>query len=313
MWRLMLGVLLMWVGGVYGQDYPNRPIRIVTSGIGGSNDIPARLIAQALTVSMGQPVIVENRPSGLIPGQIVSQAPPDGYTLLVAGGAFVIGPFLQKTPYDPVKDFVPVTLVSRQPSVLVVHPSLPVKSIPELITLAKTRPGELNYGASGIGSTSHLAAELFNSMANVKIIRINYKGPTPLLIDLIGGQVQLTFATASSVAPYLNPGKLKALAATSAEPSALALGLTTVAASGLPGYAIESNQIVLAPAKTPDAIVKRLHFEIVRYLNLTETKEKFFNAGTEVVGGSPEQLAAAMKSEIARMGKVIKDAGISAN
>jgi tripartite-type tricarboxylate transporter receptor subunit TctC len=240
----------------------------------------------------------------------VSKAPPDGYTLLIDAASFWIGPLLQETPYDPVKDFAPVTLTDSAPNVLVVNPSLPVKSVKELIALAKARPGELNYGSSSTGSTPHLAAELFNMMAGVKIVRVPFKGSGPAVISLLGGQVQLMFATAGSVAPHVKSGRLRALAVASLQPSALAPGLPTIAASGVPGYEAVAFEGMFAPAKTPVAIIDRLNQEIVRVLNRAEVKERFFNAGVETVGSTPEEFAAAIKSNVAKWGKLIKDAGI---
>ena len=240
----------------------------------------------------------------------MSKAPPDGYTLLIDAASFWIGPLLQETPYDPVKDFAPVTLTDSAPNVLVVNPSLPVKSVKELIALAKARPGELNYGSSSTGSTPHLAAELFNMMAGVKIVRVPFKGSGPAVISLLGGQVQLMFATAGSVAPHVKSGRLRALAVASLQPSALAPGLPTIAASGVPGYEAVAFEGMFAPAKTPVAIIDRLNQEIVRVLNRAEVKERFFNAGVETVGSTPEEFAAAIKSNVAKWGKLIKDAGI---
>ena len=305
-----VGVVLLGTGAVSGQDYPNKPIRIVSAAGGGATDVAARLIAQGLSGPLGEPVIIDNRPSNLV-GEVVAKSPPDGYTLLFIGSAFAIGPLLQKTPYDPVKDFAPISLTSSSPNLLVVHPSLPVKSVKELIALAKARPGELNYGSGPAGSSPHLDAELFKSMAGVNIVRIPYKGGAPALNALMGGEVQLMISPAGSVSAHLKSGRVRALAVTSAQPSALLPGLPTVAAS-LPRYESGSTHGIYAPAGTPEAIINRLNQEIVRLLNRADTKEKFLNAGIEVIGSSPEQFAASMKSEIAKWGKVIKDAGIKA-
>jgi tripartite-type tricarboxylate transporter receptor subunit TctC len=308
-WMFSIGMMVLGAGVVFGQNYPNKPIRIVASAAGGSGDFAARLIAQGLSGVLSQQVVVDNR-GGVIPGEIVSKAPPDGYTLLIDAASFWIGPLLQETPYDPVKDFAPVTLTDSAPNVLVVNPSLPVKSVKELIALAKARPGELNYGSSSTGSTPHLAAELFNMMAGVKIVRVPFKGSGPAVISLLGGQVQLMFATAGSVAPHVKSGRLRALAVASLQPSALAPGLPTIAASGVPGYEAVAFEGMFAPAKTPVAIIDRLNQEIVRVLNRAEVKERFFNAGVETVGSTPEEFAAAIKSNVAKWGKLIKDAGI---
>jgi tripartite-type tricarboxylate transporter receptor subunit TctC len=308
-WMFPLGMMVLGAGMVFGQNYPNKPIRIVASAAGGSGDFAARLIGQGLSGALGQQVVVDNR-GGIIPGEIVSKAPPDGYTLLIDAASFWIGPLLQETPYDPVKDFAPVTLTDSAPNVLVVNPSLPVKSVKELIALAKARPGELNYGSSSTGSSPHLAAELFNMMAGVKIVRVPFKGSGPAVISLLGGQVQLMFATAGSVAPHVKSGRLRALAVASLQPSALAPGLPTIAASGVPGYEAVAFEGMFAPAKTPVAIIDRLNQEIVRVLNKAEVKERFFNAGVETVGSTPEEFAAAIKSNVAKWGKLIKEAGI---
>ena len=292
------------------QEYPVRAIRIITPGVGGSSDFTTRLLAQAITGPLGQQIVIDNRPTGPIPGEIASKAAPDGYTLLLSGGSFVIGPLVQKTSYDPITDFVAISLISTQPSVLVVHPSMPVNSVKELIALAKARPGAMNYSMAGIGSSGHLAAELFKYMAKVDVAQINYKGAGAALTDLLAGQVHMTFATAASVVPLMKSGRLKALAVTSAKPSALFPGLPTVASSGLPGYETVSNLGLLAPAGTPQPIIARLSMEVIRAMKLPDIKEKLMNAGTEAVGSTPAEFEATMKAEMSKMGKVIKSAGI---
>jgi tripartite-type tricarboxylate transporter receptor subunit TctC len=312
-WMVSIGLMILCAGVVSGQNYPNRPIRLVTGGVGGGLDFTSRLIAPRLSERLGQQVIVDNRGgSVIIPAQIVAQASPDGYTLLLYSNTMWLVPFMQdNVPYDTVRDFSPITLMEMSPNILVVNPSLPVKSVKELIDLAKARPGALNYAASGSGSASHLAAELFKAMAGVNIMGISYKSPGPAFISLIGGEVQLMFNSAGSVMPHLKSGQLRPLAVTSAQPSILLPGLPTVAAT-VPGYEAVITKGIFAPAKTPAAIIKRLNQEIVRILNRAEVKEKFSNAGIEVVGSSPEELSAMIKSETARLGKVIKDVGIRA-
>ncbi len=315
--RLAVQVLLLaWAGGLAapasGQDYPSRPVRIVTSGAGGGNDLQARVVARGLSAALGQQVIVENRPSGVIPGEIVSKASPNGYTLLLYNNALWTGPLIQKTPYDPVKDLAPLTTVTIAPNILVVNNLLPVNSVADLIALARSKPGELNYASSGTGASNHLAAELFNTMAGVRIVRIGYKGANQGLNDLIAAQIQVMFPSAGAVAPHVKSGRVKGLAVTSAERSRLAPQLPTVAASGLPGYESLAIYGMFLPAGTPRALVTRLNSEIVKILGAVDVKEKFFNIGMETIGGSPEQLAALVKSEMVRMGKLIKDAGIVA-
>ena len=305
----LVGVIVLGAGVVSGQDYPNKPIRIVTGPAGGGSDFTARQIAQRITTTLGQPVVIDNR-SGVTQGEVVSKAPPDGYTLFVAGSNVWIDPLLQKTPYDTVRDFSPITLAVTSPNILVIHPSLPVKSVKDLIALAKARPGELNYAANAPGSSAHLAGELFKAMAGVNIVAVPYKGGGPAVIGLLGGQVQLMFATSASVTPHIRSGRVRALAITSGELSALLPGLPTVAASGVPGYEMMGKTGMFAPVKTPAAIIKRLNQEIVRALNLPDVKEKFYNAGVEVVGSSPEKFAATVRSDIDKLGKLIKDTGI---
>ena len=244
--------------------------------------------------------------------ETVAKAPPDGYTVLVYGSTIWITPLLQNTPYDPVTDFAPITLVAISPHAIVVHPSLPVKSVRELIALAKAKPGDLNYASLGTGTSTHLGAELFKSMAHVNIVRVPYKSAATQMADLLSGQVQMTFSTTGAAMPHVKSGRLRALAVTSAKPSALMSGLPTVAASGLPGFESGAIYVMFAPSGTPAAIISRLNQETVRYLNQADVKERFFSAGLEAVGSTPEELAAKMKSEMARLGKVIKDAGIRA-
>ncbi len=298
--------------GADGQDYPNKPIRFVTSEVGGGTDFAARVIGQALSGVIGQQVVVENRPGTIIPARVVATASPDGYTLLLNGSSLLFLPFMMdKLPYDTVKDFTPVTLAHKSPNVLVLHPSVAVTSVKELIELAKAKQGELNYASSGSGSSVHLAAELFKSMAGVNIVRIVYRGSGPAIIGLMSGETFLMFATPGSAAPHVKSGRLKALAVTSAQPSALFPGLPTVA-SDLPGYESVSTNGVLAPAGTPLAIINRLNQAIVRVLQRPDVKEKFFRAGSEPIGSSPQQFAATIKSEMAKWGKVIRDASIRA-
>ena len=312
-WMLSIGAMVLGPGVVSGQNYPNRTVRIVAAEPGGGEDFVARLIAQNISGGLGQIVIVENRPANLV-GEFVARAPSDGYTLLVAAGILWVGPLLRTTPYDPVRDFSPIAILARSPNVLVVHPSLPVHSVRELIALARTAPGQLNYASGGAGTTPHLAAELFKGMAGgLDMVHIPYKGSGPALNDLVGGQVQLMFPNMAAVAPHVKSGRLRALAVTTAEPSPLIPGLPTVAASGLPGYESELTTGMFAPSKTPAEVINRLNQEIVGFLNTTETRERFFNFGLATVGSSPEQLADKMKSEMAKWGKLIKEAGIRAN
>jgi tripartite-type tricarboxylate transporter receptor subunit TctC len=240
----------------------------------------------------------------------VAKSPPDGYTLLLGSTSLWIGPLLQKAPYETLSDFSPISLTTRAPLLLVVHPALPAKSVKELIALAKAKPGQLNYSTTAIGASTHLSAELFKAMAAVNIVRISYKTTSMQQADLLSGQVQLSFGSGPSMAVHVKSGRLRGLAVTSPEPSPLLPGFPTVAASGVPGYEFEAIDGILAPAKTPAAIINRLNQEMVRFLNSSEAKERFLPSGVEASGSSPEQLAARIKSETAILGKVIKDAGI---
>ena len=293
--------------------YPNKPIRMLASGVGGGGDFAARVIAQGLIASWGQQVVVDNRPAGVIPGQIVANAAPDGYTLLVTGSILWIGTFMyNNVPYDPVRDFAPVTLAVSSPSVLVVPSTVNANSVGDLIKLARSKPGEFNYATAGTGSSMHLAGELFKAMAGVHIVRVNYKGGGAALNDLLSSQVQIAFGSVASVSPHVKTGRLKALAVTSLRPSALFPELPTIAASGVPGYESVVTSGIFAPTNTPGAVVQRLNKEIVRVLALPDVKDKFFNSGVETVGTTPEEFASRIRAEMARLGKVIREAGIRA-
>ncbi len=291
--------------------YPNRPIRLVVSGIAGGSNVTARLLANGLSGALGEQVVVDGREGGVIAAEIAAHAAPDGYTLHLNGSALWLLPFMRRNvPYDAVRDFAPISLAVSTPNILVVHPSVPVKSVRDLIALAKARPGELNYASGNAGTSNHLAAELFKSMAGVNITRIPYKGGAPAINDLVAGQVQLMFGASLAVAQHVQSGRLRALAVTSAKPSALAPGLPTVAEAGVPGYASVAIFGVLAPAKTLPALIERLNREIVGVLHQPTVKERLFNAGSEVVASTPQAFDAAIKAEIATLGKLIKDAGI---
>jgi tripartite-type tricarboxylate transporter receptor subunit TctC len=296
------------------QAFPNKSVRIVTAEAGGGNDLGARLIAQALTGNLGQQVIVDNRGGPVvIPVGIVTKAPPDGYTLLVHGSQLWMLPLLRSdTPYNPLTDLSSITTISEQPNILAVFPSLPVKSVADLIALAKSRPGSLNYSSGPSGASSHLAPELFKLMTGVNFVRIPYKGSGPALNALISGESQVMFPTAGTVTAHLKSDRLRALGVTSAKPSALFPGMPTIAASGVPGYESVSTMGMFAPLKTPPAIINRLNEEVARVINSADIKEKFFNNGLEALGKSPQEFTAYIKSDMTRMGKVIKDVGITA-
>lgn len=307
-----LSLTLSSAGIAFAQNFPIKPLRLITAEPGGSNDIIARTIAHAMSPSLGQQVIVENRggAGGIIAAQTLIRAPADGYTILLYSSTIVITPLLRnKVPYDPLRDFAPITLAVISPTVLVVHPSLPVKTVKELIALAKARPGEMNFTGT-TGSMNHLAGELFKSRAHITIVHVPHRGTSQALNDLVPGRVQVYFANASAVMAFIKAGKLRALAVTSRRPSPLLPGIPTVADSGLPGYEAVVMFSVFAPATTPAALINRLHQEIVKGLNSPDVKARFANAMVEIVASTPEELADTVKTETAKLGQLIKDIGL---
>jgi tripartite-type tricarboxylate transporter receptor subunit TctC len=311
-WTLLIGIAAA-ACPASAQDYPVRPIRIVTAAVGGGIDVTARLLAAGLTERLKQQVIVDNRGGTNVAMLTVAKATPDGYTLLVHNNTVWISPLLDKVPYDHEKELWPITLTSRSPNILVVHPSLQVGSVKELIALAKSNPGKIDYASGPIGASNHLAAEVFKAMAGVDLVRIGYKGGGPALNDVLAGQVKVMFATSGSVLSHVQSGRLKGLAVTSAEPSPLVPGMPTLAASGVPGYSSEAIYGMWAPARTPAPILARLHQEAVEVLNQPDVKERFFKSGVETVGSTPKQFAATIKAETARLAKVLQSAGIRPN
>ena len=306
------GVLVLGASVTWGQTYPNKPLRIVTSVTGGSLDLTARLIAPKLAERLGQQVIVDNR-GGVLSMELVAKAPADGYTLLLASGSLWLSPFLRDhVAWDALRDYAPLSLLVTSPNIIVVHPSLPAKSLKALIALAKARPGELNYSSGQVGSSSHLAGEMFRAIAGVQLQRVSYKGQGAAMLALISGEAQLSFPNAASAAPYIKAGRIIGLAVTAIQPSALAPGLPTAAAAGLPGYESKAILGLFAPARTPAAVIDLLHVEIVRALTSADVRQRLFDSGSEVIAGSPAELTAAMKSEMATTGKLIKAIGIRA-
>jgi len=306
-----IGLTVVGTEVVSGDDYPSKPIRVFGASVASTNDFAARLIAPDLSSRLGQQVIVENRP-GVITIDTVAKAPPDGYVLMMQGSNLWLSPFFDKVSYDAVRDFSPVSLLAGSPNILVAHPSLPVRSVKELIAFVKVRPGEINYASGTTGSSSHLAAELFKAMAGVNIVRILYPVNSQRMTAVVGGEAALAFPGAVEALQHVKSGRLRALAITSAKPSALAPGLPTMAET-LPGFESASLVALFAPAKTPSAIINRLNQEVVRILSRADVKEKFFNTGNEVVGSSPEELAGYIKSDMAKIGKLVKDTGVHAD
>ena len=299
------------------DDYPNKAIRLIMPyPIGGSIDIAGRMVAQRLADNLGQAVVVDNRTGagGIVGTETGARAAPDGYTVLMGGtGTLALSPSLQKNlPYDPNKDFTPVTLLVTIPYVVVVQPSFKAANIRELIALAKAKPKEINYGSGGSGSAPHLAAELFKTMADVRITHVPYKGSTPAITDTMSGQVQLTFTGIPSVMTQMKAGRLRPIGVTSLKRTAALPEVPTIAESGVPGYEVNPWFGVLLPARTPQPLVSRLNAEILKVLQLPATRERFAAEGFEAVGNTPAQFAAYIKADQIKWGKVIKDAGIKA-
>jgi tripartite-type tricarboxylate transporter receptor subunit TctC len=288
------------IGSATAQDYPAKPIRFV---IGPAPDVLARLVGQKLTEAWGQQVVVDQRPGagGILAAEIVAKAPPDGYTWLLSTGAYttLVGLY-PKLPFDFVRDFAPVSLLATIPFLLVAHPSLPAKSVQELLKLARARPGQINYASGGTGTTSHLAGEMFKNMTKINIVHVPYKSVPASLVGLISGETQLTFAIMQAGYPHVTSGKLRALAVTAGKRSPSAPDIPTVAESGVPGYEFISWNAVHVPAATPKAVIKKVQAELIKVLALPDVKERMFSLGMEVAGSTPEQLAALVKSDIAK-------------
>ncbi len=303
--------------GTAADAYPAKPIRFVVAfPPGGGTDIIARSIAQKLSDRLAQQVVVDNRPGagGNIGTDIVAKAAPDGYTMLMgsAGPLAINASLFASMPFDPVRDLAPVTLAASTPNVLVVHPSLKAATVKELIALARAHPGGINFASSGHGTPAHLAGELFNSMAGVKLVHVPYKGAAPALADLLGGQVQLMFSTMPPALPHVKDGKLRALAVTSAKRSPAAPDLPTVDEIALPGFEANTWHGAMVPARTPAAIVARLNREIVAILHLPDVVERFSSQGAEALGSTPEEFAAYIRSETLKWAKVVRDSGAKA-
>ena len=298
------------------MGYPTRAIHFITPfPPGGSLDPLTRMSAQKLSEKWGQPTVVENRPGAntIIGTNAVAKAAPDGYTLLVAGTPHVVNPHLFPTPYDAIRDFAPIATIARSRQVLVVNPALPINNLQSLIALARTKPGQLTYGSSGTGNTNHLAGELLCSLAQIKMLHIPYKGAGPALIDLISGQLQLSFHVPISAIPHIKSGRLRPIAI-SGKTRAQALPQVPIfAEAGLPAFDMSGWTGMFAPAGTPKEIVDKISGEMARILALPDVVERLVNQGLEPLISSPEQFAALLKSDMARFGKLIKDANIKAD
>jgi len=295
-------------------SYPSRPLRfIVPFAPGGSTDLLARFLAPRLTEALGQPVVVDNRPGagGVVGAEIAARAPADGHTIVLGSpGPLTINPNLQRVPYDTLRDFSPIALATISPFTLVVHPSTPAGSVRELLALAKAKPGELNYGSAGNGSVGHFSAEQFKALAGVNLVHVPYKGAGPAVADLLGGRLQLMFENLPTILPHVRSGKLKMLAVGTKTRSALVPEYPTIHEAGVPGYESSTAFGVLAPVKTPAAIINRLNREVVRALQSPELREKLSGLGLEAVGGTPQEYAVHLGEELAKYGRIVKTAGI---
>jgi len=312
---VIVALTLLFSGEVLGQVYPTRPIHLVvpSSAGAGVTDIMARLVGRHLSTRIGQQIVIDNRPgaSGILGSQVVSRAAPDGYTLLIANVSLVVNPFLYpKMPYDPLTDFMPVTMVNSAPLLLVVHPSIAAKSVTELIAYAKSRPGQLNYGSGGRGSTPYLAAELFKSLSGIDVVHVPYKGGAPALSDLVGGQLSFMIENMPGTMPYVMAGTLRAIAITSAQRSPLAPELPTMIEAGVPDYEMSGWNGIFAVKGTPREIVETLHSEVAKLLRAPEVRRELAALGAEPVGDTPDEFGAFLKADMARWGKIIQEKGI---
>jgi tripartite-type tricarboxylate transporter receptor subunit TctC len=299
-------------------QYPMKPVRIIVPvAAGGNVDIVARTLAQRFTEGLGHQVIVDNRPSAssLVGSQLVAKSPPDGYTLLAIANTFASAPgIVTSAGYDPVKDFAGISLTARIPMVLVVNPSLPVKSSQELIALAKKRPGELSYASSGTGSTGHIAAEMFSRQAGIRMLHVPYKGNAQSLVDLIGGQVMVMFDQLSTSSPHIKAGKLRPLAVTTRTRAPLFPDVPTIDESSVRGFEDVTFNGLMAPAGTPAPVLNRLHAEVTKAVKLPEVRKRFDDQSIELAASaSPEAFSTYIKAEVAKYSKLARDAGIRAD
>jgi tripartite-type tricarboxylate transporter receptor subunit TctC len=301
-------------GAAHAQTYPAKTVRIIVGlAPGGGNDTMARLVAQQLSISLKQQFVVDNRggAGGLIAAELFAKSPPDGYTLLLGNVAIltIIPNTLPKAPYDPFKDFQPVSLIAKAPLLVVIHPSLPVKSLKDLIALAKARPGQLNYASNGLGSSTHLATELFKLMTRTKIVHVPYKGLGPASVDLLAGQVQIMFSSAVAMMPHVKAGRLRALAMTGAKRAPAIPDIPTVAEAGVPGYEAGSWYGIVAPAGTPRPVVDTLAREVAAATRSREISDRLNSEGVVAVGSSPEEFATHIKKEFERVHAIVKALG----
>ena len=317
---LIARLLILLAAGValaHAQTYPSRPSRIIVGfSAGGPSDIVARIVAQQLTERLGQPVVVENRAgaTGTIGAELVAKAPPDGYAMYLASQTtHAVAPYMYaKIGYDPLKDFATVARVVHNPLLMVVNPTVPVKSLNELIALAKARPGQLNFATGGIGSSPHMSMELFKSTVKLDMVPIHYKGDGAAIIDVIGGQVPMLTSSISALLPYVRSGKMRGIAVTSLKRSTVAPDFPTIAESGLPNFEVITWFGILVPAATPKDVVSKLNSEIVQAVTQPAVRDQLIKMGFEIVANTPEQYATFLREENVKWGKVVKDLGLRA-
>jgi len=314
---MLAAALAAGVGTAAAQGYPAKSVRIMVGlAPGGTTDLVARILAQRLTEAWGQTVVVENRPgaSGMIGADVVAKASPDGYTLLITPQTSIaVAPALYgKAPYDPLKDFVTITLAGSTPLLMVVHPSFPPRTFAEFVTLAKKSGSQLTFGSGGIGSSPHMAGELLSARLGVKMNHVPYKGENPALADTIGGQIPIMFGNLPVAVPHVNSGKLRALANTSSNRSPLAPQVPTVAESGFNDFAIATWYGMLGPAGLPPDLVARIQRDVARVVNQPENRERLVSMGVDIIANSPEEFGAFLRAEVARYAKVVKDQGLKA-
>ena len=311
---LSAAVLLAIAASACAQTYPARPIRMVLGfPPGGSTDLVARVVAQKMTESWGQQVVVDNRPgaNGMIGADLVAKAAPDGHNLLLSSiGPMAINASLYKMPYDIVADFAPITYTGNVTNLLVVHPAVPARNVKELIALAKVKPGELTFGSSGTGGAPHMAVELFKLLAKVNVVHVPYKGGGPAMADLVGGQISGSFASMPSSIPFVRSGKLRGLAVTAPKRSPALPEVPTISEAGVPGFSVVDWQGLFTTGKTPPEIVAKLNAEVVRILALPDVVERLSVAGVEIQTSTPKEWGDFVKSEIAKWSKVVKQAGV---
>jgi tripartite-type tricarboxylate transporter receptor subunit TctC len=310
---MLLALAVLPSGHAYAQAYPTKPIRVIVSlAPGGGVDTTARIVGQKLTEAWGQQVVIENRvgAGGTIAAEVVARAAPDGYTLLITSSGHASAASLYKLSYDSVADFAPISVIVVAPSVLVVHPSLPVRSVKELIAFAKARPDELLFGSSGNGSPAHMGLELLKLTTGVKMVHVPYRGTAPSITDLIAGRLSATASSVTSTMPHVNVGRLRALAVTASKRSVAVPQLPTVAEAGVPGFGNDVWYGLLAPAATPRNVVNRLYEGVSSAIAQPDARERMLAGGLEPLGNPPDEFAAYLRAEVAKWGKVIRQAGI---